>query len=152
MSKCALIELCVSSRTQREPGSNKHSANDWCLMKVRKSQDGKRALGGELRATSCPQTDKLSPAQSDRTRRLVRRLKKLAESPTLGPPAWKLGPSALGRDTLCQLSRQGDKGRDRWGQKPGDAKRKGTCAGSGGDWRNSSEDEHAGYEIRKQLL
>ena len=52
MIKCALIELCVSSRTQGEPGSNRHGANDWCLMKVRKSQDGKRVLGGKLRATA----------------------------------------------------------------------------------------------------
>lgn len=97
----------------------------------------------------------MSPTQSESTRRLVLRLKKTCRetvSPTLGPPAQKLGPTALGRDTLCQVSRQEDRGRDRWRQKPGDGKRRGTCVGNGGDWKNSSEDEHADYEIRKQLL
>ena len=61
MSNCHLIELCVSSRTQGEPGNNRQGANDQCLMKVRKSQDGKRVLDGELRAISFPQTDKCPP-------------------------------------------------------------------------------------------
>lgn len=120
-------------------------------MKVRKSQDGKSVLGGKLRATSCPQTDKCPPHSQTAQDGLSRDSKNLQRTPHWVPLPGNLVHLPQ-EDTLYQVSRQGDTGRDRWGQKPGDAKRKGTCVGSRGDRRNSSEDEHAGYEIRKQSL
>ena len=103
MIKCALIELCVSSRTQGEPGSNRHGANDWCLMKVRKNQDGKRVLGGKLRATSCPQTDKRPPHNQTAQDGLSRDSKNLQRAPHWVPLPGNLVrlPREETRSTRC---------------------------------------------------
>lgn len=123
-------------------------------MKVRKSQDGRRVLDGELRAISCPQTDKCPPHTQTAQDGLSRDSKNLQRDskPHTGSPCPETWSVCLGkRHTLPGVQAGGER-EYRWGQKPGDGKRRGTFVGNGGDWKNSSEDEHAGYEIRKQLL
>lgn len=91
-------------------------------------------------------------AQSDCTRRPVRRLKTLAEAP-LGPsPCLETWSVCLGKGYhSASCPGRGDKkGTD--GDRARRCKEKGDLCREWGRLEKQLEDEHVGYEIRKQLL